>query len=275
MALPGRGTVFVRERTGPSGAPALLLLHGWTASADLNWFAAYEPLGRGFSVVAADHRGHGRGLPLRRRFRLDQCADDAAALVASLGLGSVVVVGYSLGGAVAQVLWRRHRGLVDGLVLCATAHRFIDRPRERLGFAALGGLALVSRAVGSPLRRHLAHRLLGTRANGCRPLDGWALDQMSRHDWTAVLSAGAAIGRFDSRSWVGEIDVPTAVVATTGDRTVAAHRQLALAGAIPGATLHLVDGDHTVCARAPDRFVPVLVEACRSVVGRVTAAGPG
>jgi pimeloyl-ACP methyl ester carboxylesterase len=37
-----------------------VLLHGWTASADLNWFRCYEPLGEQYRVLALDHRGHGK-----------------------------------------------------------------------------------------------------------------------------------------------------------------------------------------------------------------------
>ena len=46
MELPGRGTTFVRTMAGPPDAPTLMLLHGWTASADLNWFTCYGPLSR-------------------------------------------------------------------------------------------------------------------------------------------------------------------------------------------------------------------------------------
>ena len=48
--------------------------------------------------MALDHRGHGRGIRSRRPFRLEDCADDAAALIDELGLGPVTAVGYSMGG---------------------------------------------------------------------------------------------------------------------------------------------------------------------------------
>ena len=80
ISLPGRGTTFVREVAGPEGAPTVLLLHGWLASGGLNWFPAFEPLGRHYRVLAIDHRGHGRGIRSHRRFTLAACADDAAAL---------------------------------------------------------------------------------------------------------------------------------------------------------------------------------------------------
>ncbi|MET0148258.1 MAG: hypothetical protein ABW310_03815, partial [Acidimicrobiales bacterium] len=57
IELPDRGITFVRELPGPSeDAPTLLLLHGWLASAGLNWFQAFDPLNEHFRIVAIDHR---------------------------------------------------------------------------------------------------------------------------------------------------------------------------------------------------------------------------
>src|SRR5262245_45967366 len=99
--IPERGTAFVREAPGPPGAPTVVLLHGWTATADLNWFRAYQPLARSFHVVALDHRGHGRGIRSSTPFKLEACADDAAALCELLGVRRVIPVGYSMGGPIA------------------------------------------------------------------------------------------------------------------------------------------------------------------------------
>jgi len=259
----------VREVTGPPGAPTLLLLHGWTASADLNWFPAFEQLGRSFSVVAMDHRGHGRGIRSRRRFRLADCAHDAAVLLAHLRTGPAIVVGYSMGGTVAQLLWRNHPQAVSGLVLCATARTFAVSAPERAGAAAIASLAVASRATPGIARRALAERVIGTRTDR-RSIDAWVTNEMHRNDWTSVLEAGNALGRFDSRSWIGSVDVPTAVVATMGDRLVSPARQIALARSVPGATLHPVQADHSACVTAPDRFVPVLLQAARSVAARMS-----
>lgn len=260
---------------GPPGAPTLLLLHGWTASADLNWFPAFRALGRRFSVIAMDHRGHGRGIRSRRRFRMGDCADDAAALLRELGTGPIIAVGYSMGGPVAQLLWRRHPELVDGLVLCATTRTFASRAQEKVGFAGLGGLSLASRVVPVAVRREVASRLVGSPQDDSAGLRSWIVSELQRSDWTAVLEAGRAIGHFDSRRWIGEVDVPTAVVATMNDSLVAPQRQIALARSIPDATLHPVQGTHTVCVERPDRFVPVLLEACGSVADRVRTRSTG
>ena len=265
IELPGRGHTFVRELAGPVGAPTILLLHGWTASADLNWFRCYSSLGRDYRVVALDHRGHGRGIRSRRPFRLRDCADDAAALVEELGVGPVIAVGYSMGGPVASLLWRRHPEVVRGLVLCATARTFAARPQERVSFAALGGLALAARAVPDAMRRRLAQRFIGTRTDD-RSIEGWVVEEMHRNDWKAVLEAGNALGRYDARNWIGEVDVPAAVVVTTRDGVVAPARQLALARSMPGSSVFPVDGDHTVCVTNPGRFLPALHGALEAVI---------
>ncbi len=86
--FPRRGNTWIRELHGPSpDAPTVVLLHGLGATGALNWFPAFGALARHFRVVAMDHRGHGRGIRSRRPFRLEDCADDVAALIDELGVG--------------------------------------------------------------------------------------------------------------------------------------------------------------------------------------------
>lgn len=217
-----------------------------------------------------DHRGHGRGIRSRRPFRLDDCADDAAALIRALHLGRVIVVGYSMGGLVAQLVWKRHRPLVAGLVLCATSRMFISSARERSRFSALGAFGLASRLVPRRLAAERIARAIGNRSSA-GPLDGWAAEELRRNDWTAIFEAGRALGYFDSRPWAKDIDVPTAVVVTTKDTMIPAARQITLARAIHGATVHPIPGEHAVAGTQPERFVPVLLDAISSVTARAAA----
>ncbi|MGA0417430.1 MAG: alpha/beta fold hydrolase, partial [Ilumatobacteraceae bacterium] len=78
LDLAGLGDVEVREMPGPEGAPTVILIHGWTASADINFFTCYRALGEHVRVIAFDQRGHGGGLRTRRVVRLEDCADDVA-----------------------------------------------------------------------------------------------------------------------------------------------------------------------------------------------------
>src|SRR6266566_6327264 len=158
VTLPGRGVTVVREWPGPPGASTIVLLHGVTLTADLNWSGVLPTLGRHFRVIAFDQRGHGRGIQPGRWFRLEDCADDVACLAGVLGAERVTAVGYSMGGLVAQLLWRRHPDLVDGLVLCSTGRNFRGSPLESLMAMALPTVAAVT-SMALPLQWLGAHVL--------------------------------------------------------------------------------------------------------------------
>jgi pimeloyl-ACP methyl ester carboxylesterase len=264
--LPGRGVTRMWECGGPPGAQTLILIHGVTFTAELNWGRVFAPLARHFRVIAIDLRGHGDGISAGSRFRLEDCADDVAALAGLLGIGTFVAVGYSMGGMVAQLLYRRHPSLVSGLVLCSTARNVLGSPAEQLTALALPTAAAVTR--WNPLLRPMSAEVLGMALMG--PVDdpataSWARAQLRRTTLATALSAIQAVCEFSSHSWIGQVDVPAAVVVTARDRIVPVSRQLKLARAIPGASVHEVDADHAVCVTAPQVFVPALLRACWSV----------
>ena len=272
MELPGRGTTFVRHVEGPPGAPTLVLLHGWTATADLNWFTTYHPLGRQYRVIAIDHRGHGRGIRSKKAFRLEDCADDAVAVCDVLGIERFVPVGYSMGGPIAQLIWRQHPDRVAGLVLCATSGYFVTSREERMSFLGLSGLAAVARLTPLQARRWLTAQLYLQRKT--EQWEPWAVQEASMHDWRMVLEAGKAIGSFSARPWLGEVDVPTSVVITMRDRVVPVRRQVRLFESIKGAEAFRVDGDHDAVVANADRFVPTLLRATHSVIERADLRTP-
>ena len=271
IELPGRGTTFVREVTGPPGAPTLVLLHGWIASSGINWYQVFQTLGQHFRIVAPDMRGHGRGIRSSRRFRLADCADDVAVMLEVLEIDEAIMVGYSMGGPVAQLLWKRHRSKVSGLVLCSTSHAFVTGMRERLIFTTMMAAAAGTTRAGQLatfLPRSLAKQLAPVTVKG-RPdtMQRWAAAEMRRHDWRMVMEAGNAIGHYDASKWIGEIDVPTAVVITTRDRAIEPSQQAKMAFAIPGASIFRIEDGHVVCASPT--FAPPLLEACFDVAVQV------
>lgn len=267
--LPGRGTTFARTLDGPPGAPTVVLLHGWIASGGLNWFNAFDSLSERYSVIAPDLRGHGRGLRSRRRFRLADCADDVAGLLHELGTGPVIAVGYSMGGPVAQLLWRRHPELVAGLVFCATSDRFVAGGRERMIFGTMMASAAGTTRTGAWLGHTPWLRSWAPPPSTTRPtnLRAWAAGEMRRHDLVKVMEAGHAISRYSARRWIGEVDVPTAVMVTRRDRAVRPEAQMRLAEAIEGAEVIDVDDGHIACARPG--FGRTLVRGVDSVARRL------
>jgi 3-oxoadipate enol-lactonase len=240
-------------------------------TADVTWFRSYAPLGERYRVLALDLRGHGRGIRSRSPFRLEDCADDVAALAELYGIPRLVPVGYSMGGPVAMLLWQRHRALVEGLVLCATSRGFSTSRQDRWSFLALAGLARASRVTPAQVRVWLGDQFLARRS---RKYEEWALAEVMRNDWRAVLEAGAAIGRFSAREWIGTVDCSTAVIVTMRDHVVPPPRQQHLLESIPGAVGFHLDADHDACVSATEVFLPALLAACDAVTdaGRGTAA---
>jgi pimeloyl-ACP methyl ester carboxylesterase len=190
-------------------------------------------------------------------------------VAAELRISRVIAVGYSMGGPVAQLLWRRHRALVDGLVLCATTPAFVPRTRERLLVQSIATMAAGGTRLGGLLAwplHHTARQLPRISSGGPRDFREWAAEELRRHDWRMLIEAAHAVGTYDAWSWIHTIDVPTAVVVSTRDRAVPTRTQLAMADAIPYANVYPVDDGHAVCARP--RFVEPIVAACLDVAGR-------
>jgi 3-oxoadipate enol-lactonase len=230
VLVPDRGEFFLRD-SGGEGTP-VFLLHGWTGTADLNFGSLYDDLiDGGYRVLAIDHRGHGRGLRPLGPFLLSDCAADAAAVMRALELAPAIVYGYSMGGAVAQLVARDHADVVGGLVLSGTAQHWRE---EELKYT-WKIMPLLS--VGLSLAPVRGWRLALGRA-GFKPGPGtaWLYSEMMRHSVRAITEAGSELGAFDSRPWLGEFPFPTAVVLTSEDDAVAPEKQHELARAL-GATI--------------------------------------
>ncbi|MFK8025546.1 MAG: alpha/beta fold hydrolase [Ilumatobacter sp.] len=245
----------------------MFLLHGWTATADLNWFRCYGPVAERYRVIAFDHRGHGTGLRSKKRFRLEDCADDAVAVADAMGIDQFIPVGYSMGGPITQLVWRRHPERVRAMVLCATAPVFSGKRVERVSFLGASAVAALARITPEQARTWLTDQLyLQRKASEWEP---WAIEQASSHDWRMLLEAGNAIGNFDSRPWIGDLDVPTSLVMTMRDPVVSRRRQTMLFDLIDDATVFRVDGDHGAVVEGARRFVPALLRALSSVEQRL------
>lgn len=269
VEIPDLGTVRLRDLAGPPGAPVIVLLHGWTATSDLNFFTCYEALAEHYRVIAFDHRGHGYGLRSRKTFRLEDAADDVISVLDYLEVERAIVLGYSMGGAIAQLLWFRHRDRVDGLVLAATAPYFSEERDERLGFMGLSGLAKLARITPATAQKWLTEQFYLQRKEAT-----WgeaAMEQIERHDWRAILEAGQAIGDFDSAAWIDEIDAPTAVIVTMRDPVVPTRRQVELWAGIHQAEVFRVDGAHDAIVNRSERFVPQILRALESVTARAAS----
>jgi 3-oxoadipate enol-lactonase len=229
----------------------------------LNWCGAYADLiWAGYRVLAIDHRGHGRGLRPLGPFRLSDCAADAAAALRELDVAPAIVVGYSMGGAIAQLIAREHPDVVGGLVLSGTAQHWQDQSSHRF-FQTMGALGLaLSVAPRSTFR--LGFRRSGQ--GGDRDT-AWFQSELLRHSARDLAEAGRELGRFDSRPWLSSLDVPSAVVLTTRDELVAPGRQHELAAALQ-APVFEAPLSHLELVFKPKTYNPALLQALHAVGAR-------
>jgi 3-oxoadipate enol-lactonase len=270
--VPDRGEFFLRDSgldptLPPSAvtAPVVFMLHGWVASADLNFGGLYDDvIAAGYRVIAIDHRGHGRGPRPLVPFRLVDCAADAAAVIRALGLGRVIVYGYSMGGAIAQLVARDQPDVISGLVLSGTAQHWqeaeLKRAWKAMPFVGLG----LSVAPGRGWR--VALKRMGFRPGAKM---AWVHSEMTRHRAHDIAEAGRELGRFDSRPWLAPLPFPAAVVVTTADDAVPPAKQQQLAVALRAPIFEAPVRHLEVAAMAGEesaqRYNPVLIEALEAM----------
>lgn len=270
VLVPGRGEVFVRwHQHEDASRPTLLLLHGWTASADLQFFTAYEALAEHYSFVAVDHHGHGRGIRTPDTYRLEHAADDAAAVVRALGVGPVITIGYSMGGPISMLLARRHPDLVRGVIVQATALEWRATRFERVRWRTVRLLGPILRSWAYPRSlRYALIRLLGAEHELAAYVP-WLESEVRRGDTLTIVQAGRALSHYDARPWASSLGVPAAAVVTMTDRLVRPRKQRALAEALH-AQVFEVDGDHLVTLEHPGRYREATVAAVEHVVARMS-----
>lgn len=269
LDLPGRGQTFVIDVPGPtSDAPTIVLLHALGCTAYLSWVPTIGELSHKYRVVTFDQRWHGRGIR-SKRFQFADCADDVMCVLDALGVDRAVIAGYSMGGAIAQLVWQRHRDRVLGLVLCSTARNYRGKRRERYFFPFVT-------ATMHPLSRYALARvekLAETlpevpRIESNDPTAWGTVEFRSTSAWSFPEVLGE-LGRFNSAGWIGGVDVPTAVLVTLKDHTIPQRRQRRLAEVIEGAEVFTSRGGHASMFLDAANWVPVFLEAVESVTKRL------
>jgi pimeloyl-ACP methyl ester carboxylesterase len=242
-------------------APLVVLAHGFPAARWL-WAGVLPRLAAaGWRAAAPDLRGFGgstlgaaAGPP-----SLDRHADDLARVLDALGAPRAVVGGLSMGGYATLAFWRRHAGRARALVLAdtrAAADTAEARARrdELVAVArAQGGGAVAATQVDAALGR-------STRAGAPERVVEFRR-RLGDPDAAAVADALLAMrDRPDTTPLLAGITVPTLVIGGAEDAITPPATLRALAAAIPGARLTLVDGaGHASAWERPDAFAEALL----------------
>jgi len=264
IRVPGRSVfvgeheLFVRE-VGPEDAPPLVLVHGWSFDGEMAFYRLVPALAEQFRVIIPDHRNHGKSDWVRGHYEVADLADELAGVLDAIDSQQATVVGYSLGGMVAQELARRHPRHVGRLILMATAARPVGRARWQLR----AGIVLI-RAIARVSVREMTASSMGVlrRAGALDPHhERWLWESLLRRDPTLYFETGSAIWRFDSRGWVGRLTIPIKVIITTRDQLVPPEVQYELAGRTASAEIvELVGARHEAVYNYADEITSEIIE---------------
>ena len=108
---------------------AIILIHGAGSNAH-SWHRQVEALGKNNSPIALDLPGHGRSAGVEGLATVQRLRGFRRRVPGRAELESAVIMGHSMGGAIAMEIALRHPARVQALVLVATAAKFNSRPRS-------------------------------------------------------------------------------------------------------------------------------------------------
>ena len=266
VSVPGLGDLF-SEASGPADGPPVLLVMGAMNPAHF-WAPGFVAalVQAGCRVVRYDHRDTGRSFvhPMHApAYALDALVADAQRVLDAWGLARAAVVGWSMGGYVAQHLAHEHPQRVSRLVLLGSS------PDHRPYVAATLGRPVPTDGLPGPAPGFLTALLTASiRARGRLPeegiVQGWAVFHGGSHPFPpdllreqarAALAAGhqpmaamqhaLAMDRALPRTgWLPQLRVPTLVLHGAEDPGLPLAHGQALASLIPGARLVVLDMGH-------------------------------
>lgn len=202
----GRPFVFVASAGVPSGMWAYQML----------------PLVQaGFRCIAFDRRGHGRSSDPGRGYDFDTLADDLAAVLETLDLRNVVLVGHSMGcGEITRYLTRHGQERVSRIALIAPTTPFLLKTEDNPGG--------VEQNVFEQLRAGWMLDYPQWLAANARPFvmpdtSGaqiqWVMEMMLQTSLQAVIECNVAVTETDFRDELRRIDRPALVVHGTADQS--------------------------------------------------------
>ena len=203
----------------------------------LFWRSAMVRLSEHFSVIAFDNRGAGETTYPPGYFSVGDMADDVAALLVHLGINSAHVLGWSMGGNIAQEFALRHPEMVRTLTLASTYMRRPSRSSFAIGQIIEAGRALGSEAVMSMMNalcmseEYYRKREGGINGNGRQVYDieGMALQK-------------GALDDYDINGRIGEIAAPTLIIHGEDDIMVPIRFGEEMMSSIPGSEMVRVPG---------------------------------
>ncbi|MGH8821744.1 MAG: alpha/beta fold hydrolase [Rhodoferax sp.] len=239
--------------------PTLLMLHG-IGGGNLAFALQVEAFAAaGYRAVAWDMPGYGHSAPIEP-YTFKGLAQSCVALIEALQCDSVILLGHSMGGMVAQEVVARRPDLVNRLILCGTSPAF-GKPdgNWQRDFIAQRTAPLDAGLSMAEMAETLVPQMIGPGAlpEGVR-LARHCMAQMSPATYRRALQA---LVTFDRRANLPNIHVPALLVAGEFDKNAPSAVMQKMAGQIAGSRYVEMTGvGHLQNLEAPDPFGALVLD---------------
>jgi pimeloyl-ACP methyl ester carboxylesterase len=246
------GILLHYETTG-QGRP-LVFIHG-LGSSTRDWEYQVDDFSRSYEVITFDLRGHGQSDKPPGPYSIPMFAEDTAALLKELGVGSAHVVGVSLGGAVALQLALDHPELVKTLTVVNSAPAMHGSP-EQIKQEVDRRVAIVQQVGMRAMGEALAPNLFPDPEQ--TDLRTTFVERWAENDPRAYIDATRSVAEWNVLDKVTSIECPTLVIAAEYDYSPVAVKE-AYVKLMPNAQLVVIRGaHHGVPMEKPAEFNSVL-----------------
>lgn len=253
-------STFFDVHDGPRPDAETVLLSSGLGGTAGYWAPQLDALRQRYRVVTYDQAGTGRNrCELPADHGIAAMADEAAEVLAASGTTTAHFVGHALGGLVGLALAERRPEHMSSLTVVngwAAAHAHTRRCFDmRLALLRHEGPAAYVRA--QPIFLYPADWLARNESRAAQEEAHGLAGFQGANNLQARI---AGLLAFDAHSYLGNLRLPTLIVAARDDVLVPSSMSEALAAAIPGARLHLAAwGAHAINVTEPASFNGVLM----------------
>jgi 3-oxoadipate enol-lactonase len=255
-------TVLGRLRVRVRGTGEAMLFWPSLLMAGDMWAAQADYFGEQRRVVLVDPPGHGESEKLTAPFTFDDCVRCIVDILDRLGLDRAHFVGNSWGGMIGGTFAARHPDRIGRAVLmnCTAS---AAGTRQKIEYTMLLRLAQLLGGIRPPLTRSVLKAFLGPTTFSTRP-DVVALvrDTVQAVDVSSCAWAVRSVvpRRPDQRELLSRVTTPVLVVAGVEDATFPLTETIAMAEAIPGAAIAVLEGVAHLAALEKPGLVNTLIE---------------
>lgn len=249
--------LFFAFRKNATAVTPLLFLHG-AGGSHLDWPPSLQRI-QGTAVYNLDLPGHGRSAPPGCN-SINAYAEIVAAFIDELHLQQVVLIGHSMGGAIAQQLTLHQHPALIGLILIGTSARL------RVSPILLESIQTEFTTAATFIGKY------GWGPTAPKQMVTLSQEQLLDNDSAVVYNDFLACDQFDIRAEVNKIELPTLVIAATEDKMTPLKFGRSLAESIPGAELVVIEGvGHFIAQERPGEVATAVINFLQNHIQKVSS----